>query len=182
MTLIEQPVAQLERRRRCASLTATLGHTALGMADETVCTPARPMLWPAKRPACVHSRWPSTAAWCAPAQVAAVARAADIGWYGGTMLETPSAAPPSAHVFATLGGTHHGCELFGPQLLVDDIVEQQMPIRRLCAAIADGAGFGRQRCAAAAHRFDRARQGLTPVHVDLGPASAQPRLTPCFDP
>ena len=47
-------------------------------------------------------------------KVAAIAQAADIGWYGGTMLETSIGSAASAHVFATLGGQHYNCELFGP--------------------------------------------------------------------
>ncbi|PZU35998.1 MAG: mandelate racemase, partial [Acidovorax sp.] len=106
--------------------------------------------------------------------VADVARAADIGWYGGTMLETSVGSAASAHVFATLGGTHHNCELFGPQLLVDDIVEQQMVLSDFALQLPDGPGFGLTVVPERLDRFDRARQGLTPVHVDLGRASAQP--------
>ena len=62
-------------------------------------------------------------------EVAAVAEAADIAWYGGTMLETSIGSAASAQVFSTLGNKHHGCELFGPQLLVDDIVTELMPMQ-----------------------------------------------------
>src|SRR5690606_16959192 len=75
-------------------------------------------------------------------QVAGVAEAADIGWYGGTMLETSLGSAASAHVFATLPGVHHGCELFGPQLLVDDIVEQPMRLDNFDLVLPDGPGFG----------------------------------------
>ncbi|UOB05691.1 muconate cycloisomerase family protein [[Acidovorax] ebreus] len=172
--LIEQPVAQWNEEA-LRQLTATLPHTALVMADETVCTPQDAMRL-ARHNAChvfslkiaKHGGLLRTRA------VADVARAADIGWYGGTMLETSVGSAASAHVFATLGGTHHNCELFGPQLLVDDIVEQQMAISDFALQLPDGPGFGLTVVPERLDRFDRARQGLTPVHVDLGRASAQP--------
>ena len=172
--LIEQPVAQWNEEA-LRQLTATLPHTALVMADETVCTPQDAMRL-ARHNAChvfslkiaKHGGLLRTRA------VADVARAADIGWYGGTMLETSVGSAASAHVFATLGGTHHNCELFGPQLLVDDIVEQQMVLSDFALQLPDGPGFGLTVVPERLDRFDRARQGLTPVHVDLGRASAQP--------
>ena len=101
-----------------------------------------------------------------------VAEAADIGWYGGTMLETSLGSAASAHVFSTLGSQHHGCELFGPQLLVDDIVETQMPIADFALQLPDGPGFGVQVSLAQLDRFDRAREGKAPIHIDLGRQAA----------
>ena len=48
----------------------------------------------------------------------------------------------SAQVFATLGTLHHGCELFGPQLLVEDIVRRPMPIADFALQLPDGHGIG----------------------------------------
>ena len=87
------------------------------------------------------------------------------------MLETSLGSAASAHVFSTLGTQHHGCELFGPQLLVDDIVEQQMPITNFALQLPDGPGFGVEVSLAQLNRFDRARQGQAPVHVDMAPAT-----------
>jgi muconate cycloisomerase len=84
------------------------------------------------------------------------------------MLETSLGSAASAHVFATLAGTHHGCELFGPQLLVDDIVERPMIVRDFELVIPDGPGYGVTVDEAKLARFDRARVGLTAVHVDMG--------------
>ena len=100
--------------------------------------------------------------------MAAIAEAADIGWYGGTMLETSVGSAASAHVFATLGPQHHGCELFGPQLLVDDIVTERMEIRDFELQLPDGPGIGVEIDPAKLERFDRARAGLTASHIDLG--------------
>ena len=101
-------------------------------------------------------------------EVAAVAQAAGIGWYGGTMLETSLGSAASAHVFSTLSDQHQGCELFGPQLLVDDIVEQPMTVRDFELELPDGPGFGVVVDEKRLDRFDRARQGLTPATVDFG--------------
>lgn len=173
VTLFEQPVAQWNEEA-LRDLTATLPHTALVMADETVCSPQDAMRL-ARHKAChvfslkiaKHGGLVRTRA------VAAIANAADIGWYGGTMLETSLGSAASAHVFATLPGVHHNCELFGPQLLVDDIVETQMERRDYELVLPDGPGFGVTVVPERLARFDRARAGLTPVHVDMGRASAQ---------
>ncbi|UCU97825.1 muconate cycloisomerase family protein [Acidovorax radicis] len=167
VTLIEQPVARWNVQALKA-LTATLGG-ALIMADETVCTPQDALMLAREQAAHVFSlKVAKHGGLLRTRKVAAVAEAADIGWYGGTMLETSLGSAASAHVFATLGGQHHGCELFGPQLLVDDIVESQMPIADFALQLPDGPGFGVQVSLAQLDRFDRAREGKAPLHMDMG--------------
>ena len=168
VTLIEQPVAKWNVEA-LKQLSTTLGERANIMADETVCTPQDAMLL-ARQQAChvfslkvaKHGGLLRTRA------VADIAEAADIGWYGGTMLETSLGSAASAHVFSTLGTQHHGCELFGPQLLVDDIVAERMPIVDFELQLPDGPGFGVEIEPQRLERFDRARQGLHTTHVDLG--------------
>lgn len=165
--LIEQPVARWNVEG-LASLVAMPMRTLI-MADETVCTPQDALLLARQRAAHVFSlKVAKHGGLHRTRQVAAVAEAADIGWYGGTMLETSLGSAASAHVFATLAGSHHGCELFGPQLLVADIVEQPMTARDFDLHIPDGPGFGVTVDEKQLDRFDRARQGLNPTHVDLG--------------
>lgn len=165
--LIEQPVARWNVEG-LASLVAMPLRTLI-MADETVCTPQDALMLARQRAAHVFSlKVTKHGGLHRTRQVAAVAEAADIGWYGGTMLETSLGSAASAHVFATLAGSHHGCELFGPQLLVADIVEQPMLARDFDLHIPDGPGFGVTVDEKQLDRFDRARQGLNPVHVDLG--------------
>ena len=169
--LIEQPVARWNVEG-LASLVATPMRTLI-MADETVCTPQDALLLARQRAAHVFSlKVAKHGGLHRTRKVAAVAEAADIGWYGGTMLETSLGSAASAHVFATLAGSQHGCELFGPQLLVDDIVQQPMTVRDFDLHIPAGPGFGVTVDEKQLERFDRARQGLTPVHVDLGRRSA----------
>ena len=167
VSLIEQPVAKFNVEA-LKHLTATL-QGALIMADETVCTPQDAMMLARAQASHVFSlKVAKHGGLFRTREVAAVAEAADIGWYGGTMLETSLGSAASAHVFCTLGGMHQGCELFGPQLLVDDIVERQMPIADFELQLPDGPGFGVEVVPAQLERFDRALKGRAPVHVDFG--------------
>lgn len=141
VALVEQPVARWNVEA-LAEL-ARLPLRSLVMADETVCTPQDALLLAHRRAAHVFSlKVAKHGGLVRTRKVAAVAEAADIGWYGGTMLETSLGSAASAHVFATLPAGHHGCELFGPQLLVDDIVEKPMAIDNFELVLPDGPGFG----------------------------------------
>lgn len=55
-------------------------------------------------------------------QVAAIADAAHIELYGGTMLEAAVSTMASAHVFSTFRSLQWGTELFGPLLLTEEIL------------------------------------------------------------
>lgn len=55
-------------------------------------------------------------------QVAAIADAAQIELYGGTMLEAAVSTVASAHVFSTFRALQWGTELFGPLLLTEEIL------------------------------------------------------------
>lgn len=168
VTLIEQPVAKWNVEA-LKTLTASLGDRASIMADETVCTPQDAMLLAREKACHVFSlKVAKHGGLLRTRAVAEIAEAADIGWYGGTMLETSLGSAASAHVFSTLGTQHHGCELFGPQLLVDDIVTERMPVVDFELQLPDGPGFGIEIDPERLARFDRARQGLTATHVDLG--------------
>lgn len=172
--LVEQPVARWNTEA-LAALAATPLRTLI-MADESVCTPQDAFALARQRAAHVWSlKVAKHGGLLRTRKVAAVAEAADIGWYGGTMLETSLGSAASAHVFATLAGGHHGCELFGPQLLVDDIVREPMAVRDFELQIPDGPGFGVEVDEARLARFDRARAGLEPVHVDFGAAAGRAR-------
>lgn len=168
VSLIEQPVAKWNVEA-LAVLSAELGARACIMADETVCTPQDAMRLARAKACHVFSlKVAKHGGLLRTREVAAVAEAADIGWYGGTMLETSIGSAAAAHVFSTLGKQHHGCELFGPQLLVDDLVVQRMEIRDFELQLPDGPGFGVEVDPAQLDRFDRARTGLVPVHIDFG--------------
>lgn len=168
VTLIEQPVAKWNVEA-LKTLSAELGSRASIMADETVCTPQDAMLLARGQASHVFSlKVAKHGGLLRTRQVAGIAEAADIGWYGGTMLETSIGSAASAHVFATLNHQHHGCELFGPQLLVDDLVTARMPIVDFELQLPDGPGFGVEVDQTQLDRFDRARTGLHTTYIDLG--------------
>ena len=163
VSLIEQPVAKWNLPA-LTDLTQRL-QGALVMADETVCSPQDAMML-ARANAChVFSlKVAKHGGLIRTRQVAGVAIAADIGWYGGTMLETSIGAAAAAHVFCTLGGQQHGCELFGPQLLVEDVVEQPMVLSNFSLQLPDGPGFGLTVSESQLARFDRANADHRPKH------------------
>jgi muconate cycloisomerase len=169
--LVEQPVARwnIEALGSLASMPLR----TLVMADESVCTPQDAYALTRQRAAHVFSlKVAKHGGLIRTRKVAAVAEAADIDWYGGTMLETSLGSAASAHVFASLAGRHHGCELFGPQLLVEDIVQEQMQVVDFELQIPTGPGFGVTVDEKQLDRFDRARRELNAVHVDFGAVAA----------
>ncbi len=163
VSLIEQPVAKWNLPA-LTDLTQRL-QGALVMADETVCSPQDALML-ARANAChVFSlKVAKHGGLIRTRQVAGVAIAADIGWYGGTMLETSIGSSAAAHVFCTLGGHQHGCELFGPQLLVEDVVEQPMVLSDFSLQLPDGPGFGLTVSESQLARFDRANADHRPKH------------------
>jgi muconate cycloisomerase len=74
--------------------------------------------------------------------VAAVARAAGIGLYGGCLLESSIGAAAHLQVFATLPALEWGCEHFGPQILVDDLVVNPLRYENYEVHLPSGAGLG----------------------------------------
>jgi len=73
---------------------------------------------------------------------AAVADAAGIGCYGGTLLEGSIGSIASAHAFAACGTLEWGTELFGPLLLKDDIVVERPGIVNYALALPQAPGLG----------------------------------------
>jgi muconate cycloisomerase len=74
--------------------------------------------------------------------VAAVAEAAGIGLYGGCLLESSIGAAAHLQVFAGLRDLAWGCEHFGPQILVDDLVEEPLRFTDFRVYLPAGTGLG----------------------------------------
>ncbi|HEX3412381.1 MAG TPA: muconate cycloisomerase family protein [Stellaceae bacterium] len=74
--------------------------------------------------------------------VAAVAEAAGIGLYGGCLLESSIGAAAHLQVFAGLRELAWGCEHFGPQILVEDLVEQPLRFADFRIHLPAGPGLG----------------------------------------
>jgi len=75
-------------------------------------------------------------------EVAAIAQAAGIGLYGGCLLESSIGAAAHLQVFATLPTLAWGCEHFGPQILVDDLVETPLRYENFEVHLPAGPGLG----------------------------------------
>jgi muconate cycloisomerase len=75
-------------------------------------------------------------------RTAAIADAAGVALYGGTMLEGSIGSIASAHGFAALPQLTWGTELFGPLLLKDDIVTKRPQYCDFDLHIPEGPGLG----------------------------------------
>ena len=75
-------------------------------------------------------------------RTAAIADAAGVSLYGGTMLEGSIGSIASAHGFAALPQLAWGTELFGPLLLKDDIVAARPQYRGFDLHMPEGPGLG----------------------------------------
>ena len=75
-------------------------------------------------------------------RVAAIADAAGIGLYGGTMLEGAIGTVISAHAFATFANLQWGTELFGPLLLTEEILAEPLDYGDFELTVPAGPGLG----------------------------------------
>ncbi len=76
------------------------------------------------------------------AQVAAIAEAAGIALYGGTMLEGAVGTMASAQLFATFDTMAWGTELFGPLLLTEEILREPLMYRDFALHLPRTPGLG----------------------------------------
>lgn len=76
------------------------------------------------------------------AQVAAIAEAAGIALYGGTMLEGAVGTMASAQLFSTFTEMSWGTELFGPLLLTEEILREPLMYRDFALEIPRRPGLG----------------------------------------
>jgi len=74
--------------------------------------------------------------------VAAIADAAGIELYGGTMLEGAVSTIASAHLFASLPRLQWGTELFGPLLITEEILTQPLDYSDFELTVPAGPGLG----------------------------------------
>lgn len=75
-------------------------------------------------------------------RVAAIADAAGIGLYGGTMLEGAVGTIASAHLFSTFVNLQWGTELFGPLLLTEEILAAPLDYSDFELTVPAGPGLG----------------------------------------
>ncbi|WP_282568161.1 muconate/chloromuconate family cycloisomerase [Bosea sp. Tri-44] len=102
----------------------------------------------------------------AGAKVAAIAEAAGIGLYGGTMLEGAVGTIASAQLFSTIAKLEWGTELFGPLLLTEEILEEPLDYSEFSLGVPTGPGLGIALDEARIARFRRDRAERS-VHLVL---------------
>lgn len=136
--LAEQPVATAE------ALARLKGRYPIAiMADESLTGPASAFALARVAGADVFAvKIEQSGGLRAAQQVAAIADAAGIALYGGTMLEGGVGTVASAHVFATFRDLQWGTELFGPLLLTEEILAQPLQYQDFLLAVPTAPGLG----------------------------------------
>jgi muconate cycloisomerase len=97
--------------------------------------------------------------------VGAIADAAGVALYGGTMLEGSIGTAASAHLFATFPTLAFGTELFGPLLQTEEILATPLVYEDFSLVVPDGAGLGITLDDEAVAAFRRDRTPRTSVSV-----------------
>ncbi|GAB2454809.1 muconate/chloromuconate family cycloisomerase [Comamonas humi] len=136
--LVEQPVASAD------ALARLKGRFPIAvMADESLTGPASAFALARVAGADVFAiKTEQSGGLQAAQQVAAIADAAGIELYGGTMLEGAVGTIAAAHAFATFRDLQWGTELFGPLLLTEEILVQPLQYRDFQLAVPTTPGLG----------------------------------------
>lgn len=138
--LVEQPVAK-DAVAAMARLSAR--HGVPLMADEALSGPRSALAIATAGAARVFALKIAPSGGLLPArEVAAIADAAGVGLYGGTMLEAGVGTAASAQLFATLPRLGWGTELFGPLLLTEEILAEPLAYADFALRVPDGPGLG----------------------------------------
>lgn len=138
--LIEQPV---DAHLRGAMARLAQRFTIPIMADESLTGPASAFDFAANAAADVFAvKIAQSGGLTAACAVGAIAQAAGVGLYGGTMLEGPVGTAASAHVFSTFANLSFQTELFGPLLLTEEILETPLAYADFGLKVPDGPGLG----------------------------------------
>jgi muconate cycloisomerase len=138
--LVEQPIPARFRR---AMAELTRSYEIAVMADEALNGPEDALEVASTKSADVFAvKIGQSGGLKRASEVIAIAQAAGLGLYGGTMLETGLSTAAALHLFATVETLHWGCELFGPLLLTEDILAEPITYRDFCVEIPKGPGIG----------------------------------------
>lgn len=138
--LVEQPIA----RSQLAGLGRLAARSRIAvMADEALGGPEDAFALAAAGAAGVFSvKLSPSGGPRAATSVAAIADAAGIGLYGGTMLESGVGTAAAAQVAATFPRLSWGTELFGPLLFTEDILREPLRYDDFALTVPDGPGLG----------------------------------------
>ncbi len=138
--LVEQPV---HKRHLAALARLTRDFPVAIMADEILRGPEDAFRVAAAEGADVFSLKLAQSGGIGPAaKVAAIAEAAGVGLYGGTMIETGLGTAAAAQLCATLPRLDWGTELFGPLLFTHEILAEPLVYKDFHLIVHDGPGLG----------------------------------------
>ena len=138
--LVEQPIA---RDDEDAMARLSVRHSVPLMADEALNGPRSAFRLAAAGAARVYAvKIAQSGGLHAAGAVAAIASAAGIGLYGGTMLEGGVGTAASAHLFSTFPDLAWGTELFGPLLLTEEILAAPLTYSDFELTVPTGPGLG----------------------------------------
>jgi len=141
LSFIEQPVPR-DNLEAMAHFTNVL--TTPIMADESVFNPREALVGAHMRVADIFSlKIMKSGGLRRALDVAAIARAAGIGVYGGCMFETGIAHAAGAHLMAALPELDLGCEFYmATYYLCEDVLSEPFPVRDGQVHIPAGPGLG----------------------------------------
>lgn len=161
--LVEQPIAK-SNRAGMARLTARARLAV--MADEALRGPETAWDFASAAAADVFAvKIAQSGGLDGARRVGAIADAAGVALYGGTMLEGPLGTIASAHVFSTFPRLSFGTELFGPLLLTEEILTEPLDYSDFSLAVPDGPGLGLALDPDKIDAFRRDRTRSAPVTV-----------------
>lgn len=140
VSLIEQPISR-DNHAGLALLSRQAGIPM--MADEALHGTADAFSLASQRAARVFAiKIAQSGGLQGAAAVAAIAQAAGIDLYGGTMLEGAVGTMASAQLFSTFGPMKWGTELFGPLLLTEEILTEPLRYEDFQLHLPNGPGLG----------------------------------------
>lgn len=138
--LVEQPV---HGRLRTAMAELTSKYEIAVMADEALNGPEGALAVSAAAGADVFAvKVAQSGGLKRASEVIAIAQAAGLGLYGGTMLETGLGTAAALQLFSTVETLHWGSEFFGPLLLTDEILTEPITYGDFCVEVPMGHGIG----------------------------------------
>lgn len=138
--LAEQPI---HARFATALKALTDDYEIAIMADEALQGPVDAMALAANRSADVFAvKIGQSGGLKRSCEVVAIAEAAGIGLYGGTMLEAGVGTAAAAQLFSTVKTLDWGTELFGPLLLRDEILATPLEYGDFALKVPAGPGLG----------------------------------------
>jgi len=159
--LVEQPI-KASHLAAMARLTG-LAHVPI-MADEALYGPETGFAYAAHAAVDVFAIKIAQAGGLSSAKsLAAIAEAAGIALYGGTMLEGPVGTVASAQLFATFPQIAFGTELFGPLLLTEEMLSEPLQYTDCNLMLPRGPGLGISLNPHAVEAFRRDRPARTTV-------------------